>query len=39
MKGEPDTLQVPFNVLWAYNLDVNLMLSPLWILKTFYKYE
>lgn len=31
MKGEPDNLQVPLNVLWAYNLHVNLFISPLLI--------
>lgn len=32
MKGEPDNLQVPLNVSWAYNLHVNLFISPLLIL-------
>jgi hypothetical protein len=39
MKGEPDNLQVSLNVLWAYNLDVNLSISPLLILKQSYEYE
>jgi hypothetical protein len=39
MKGELDDLQVSLNVLWAYSLDVNLSISPLLILKQFYKYD
>lgn len=39
MEGEPDNLQIPLNVLWAYNLYVNLFISSLLILKWPYKYE
>lgn len=39
MKGEPDNLQVPLNVLSAYNLDVNLFISPPLILRQSYTYE